>query len=391
MSSGAGDSLADDRLATKVGAAALCVAVAGVIFVAAVLPQLAGARAAHVRVYYLELAGLKEGAPVWSAGEQIGRVDAISLSPAGVESPLSGQAGAVVHLALEGDGLARTWRGGAYVISSRGPLAARYVEVIPPSGEGGASGEDGRPLVSGMVLRGVDPPTLDRVLQRTWTNLMIARTFFEAVGPEALALRREVAALFATIEQVRRGTSSTAAGAAPNSASSSSSALVGDDRVAALVGELRALRAEADLAWREVVGGRPGLARLQAVAARAQGTWQRASATAAELFVMIEALRGELERVRAQLAAGAPAVKLAALVAQLEQLQGKLDAIAASARGISQRWQRREGTLGRLLSDPEFPEDAKELGKILKRQPWRIFGHPDDEAGRAPPERAGAR
>ena len=32
---------------------------------------------------------------------------------------------------------------------------------------------------------------------------------------------------------------------------------------------------------------------------------------------------------------------------------------------------------------------AKELGKILKRQPWRIFGHPDDEAGRAPPARRG--
>jgi hypothetical protein len=28
------------------------------------------------------------------------------------------------------------------------------------------------------------------------------------------------------------------------------------------------------------------------------------------------------------------------------------------------------------MKDPEFPEDAKELGKILKRQPWKIIGRP---------------
>ena len=39
---------------------------------------------------------------------------------------------------------------------------------------------------------------------------------------------------------------------------------------------------------------------------------------------------------------------------------------------------RGEGTIGRIQHDPEFPEDAKELGKILKRTPWRVIGHPQD-------------
>jgi hypothetical protein len=28
------------------------------------------------------------------------------------------------------------------------------------------------------------------------------------------------------------------------------------------------------------------------------------------------------------------------------------------------------------MNDPEFPEDAKELGKILKRQPWKVINRP---------------
>ena len=42
--------------------------------------------------------------------------------------------------------------------------------------------------------------------------------------------------------------------------------------------------------------------------------------------------------------------------------------------------------LGRLMKDPEFPEDAKALGKLLKANAWRILGHPvDDAPPSAPP------
>ncbi|HRC58655.1 MAG TPA: hypothetical protein PKU97_22185, partial [Kofleriaceae bacterium] len=69
------------------------------------------------------------------------------------------------------------------------------------------------------------------------------------------------------------------------------------------------------------------------------------------------------------------------VLAQGRAVVAKLAVVAASAQLVWQRWQRREGSLGRLLADPEFPEDAKELGKILKRQPWRIFGRPPEETG----------
>ena len=56
---------------------------------------------------------------------------------------------------------------------------------------------------------------------------------------------------------------------------------------------------------------------------------------------------------------------------QVEPLLAKVD-------DISGRLARGEGSLGLLMKDPEFPEDAKELGKILKRQPWKVIAKPKD-------------
>jgi len=59
-------------------------------------------------------------------------------------------------------------------------------------------------------------------------------------------------------------------------------------------------------------------------------------------------------------------------LARLEGVQAKV----ADLMGIIDRG---EGSLGRIANDPEFPEDAKELGKILKRTPLRVIGHPQDD------------
>ncbi|MBA3820119.1 MAG: hypothetical protein H0X17_14590, partial [Deltaproteobacteria bacterium] len=56
----------------------------------------------------------------------------------------------------------------------------------------------------------------------------------------------------------------------------------------------------------------------------------------------------------------------------------KIDPLLAKVAEITGRLARGEGSLGRLMQDPEFPEDAKALGKIMKRQPWRIIMRPRD-------------
>jgi hypothetical protein len=48
-------------------------------------------------------------------------------------------------------------------------------------------------------VRGVDPPLIDRALQRTWDNLMVSRRFFDEVGPEARAVKVALTQLATTL------------------------------------------------------------------------------------------------------------------------------------------------------------------------------------------------
>ncbi|MEZ4359774.1 MAG: MlaD family protein [Kofleriaceae bacterium] len=350
--------LPDERTAVRVGGIALAVGLAAVVFVAVIAPRLSLGRAVRVRVLYAELAGLREGAVVRSAGAAIGRVEAISWSPAGASPLLRGDAGAVVHLALKPKLVERAWADGEYIISSRGPLSARFVEILPPRG-----GASGGPVADGAVLRGVDPPTMDRVLQRTWTNLLIAKRFLDEVRPEAATLRAALAELAETWRQLR-----------PAAAGAGSA-----QRAAAALGELID---EAERAWGEVLGGRAGVDAMAALAPRAAALQAALVRRTGQLADALAPLRADLAALRARVDHAAPGARLAELVLRGEALAGQLAALERSAREVWRRWQLHEGTLGRLLYDPEFPEDAKELGKILKRQPWRIVGHPED--GRAP-------
>ncbi len=87
----------------------------------------------------------------------------------------------------------------------------------------------------------------------------------------------------------------------------------------------------------------------------------------------------EVERLRAAVG-GDGAARLRAALAEGDRALAKADVLLASARELAALIARGEGSAFRLSRDPEFPEDAKELGKLLKRHPWRILGHPVDDA-----------
>lgn len=341
-----------DQLARRVGAitlGAIALVIAGFVFFG---DQLALRSPTRIRVLFRHTGGLREHAALIVAGQPIGRIEAITPVAHGDATPLAGELGVAVTVAVDA---ASAWKVPARAelfIASRGPLAEKYLEVAPPAGDPGPAIHDGQ------ALRGIDPPTLDNVLHHTWANMTTFKAFVAAVRPELTALRAQLATLRAQL-----------------------AALSDDPRTA---GGLRALLREtrelADAAGHTYasLGGEPGLERFAATLRDARDMVAQLRATLDLLGPRTAALRANLDRIQAHVAATAPLAHADRAIAALRAMLDKIDPLLASAGDLGERIANGEGSLLRLMRDPEFPEDAKDLGKIMKRQPWKIMERPHD-------------
>jgi ABC-type transporter Mla subunit MlaD len=341
----------DVRLTRRVGAVTLLVLAAGIAFAIFIAPQIEWGPHIRIRVYFHHTGGLREGAPLVVGGRSIGRVESISPLAHGAPGPLGGAPGVAVTVAVARGAAERVRRDGDVFIASRGALAERYLEIGPSRGEAPV-------LAEGDELLGRDPPTLDRVLERTWNNLTVSSAFVREVRPEYEGLRREIARLGESIDE-----------------------LVGEVIAAgggAVFLELAALRAEAR-ALREVgLGGDAGLVRFDAVIAGTRALIARGRGELDALGAAADRLAAGAGAIRAR-AAGAGLERFGVAIARARAALAKIDPLLAKVAELSGRLARGEGSLGRLMRDPEFPEDAKALGKLLKRQPWKIIGRPKDD------------
>ena len=332
----------DEQLTRKVGAITIVVGLAAIVFVVAIADRIEWGPRTRITVELPSTGGLREGASFSVAGRTVGEVESIALLPTG---------GVAVGISLEADEAARIGRGGDVFVTSRGTFGERYLEIGPDPDP------DGPRLREGDRLVGREPPSLDRVLQRTWDNLTIAKQFAEAVAPEFVALRDQLRVLSTTIDEL-----------IPVN-------LIG---VAALGVEVQGLLEEARRLRDVGLGGDPGLAAIAAVLDRARATIAQArevldvlEGKASMLATRFDTVRG---RVQKRGPAAVTAVELA--IARLRAALDKIDPLLAKVADINGRLARGEGSIGRLMKDPEFPEDAKELGKMLKRQPWKLFARP---------------
>jgi ABC-type transporter Mla subunit MlaD len=335
----------DQRLAQRVGAitiVALLALIAGFVFL---LGRLELGSPIRIRVMFHQTGGLHEHAPLIAGGQPIGRIEAITPVPHGAGGPLGGEVGVAVIVAIDGDSAWKVPAGAEVFVSSRGALSDRYLEVAPPAGPPGPA------VHEGQALRGIDPPSLDNVLQHTWANMTTFKIFVETVKPELTALRTQV-------DQLRRQLD----GLAPPPA---------------LVADTRALIAAAGTTY-GALGGAPGLAQLRALASDARHTLAELRATIDLLAPRAAAIAANVTRVRGHLAASDPIARAEHALATIRAALEQLDPLVARLDELGQRLAAGEGSLGRLMSDPEFPEDAKDLGKIMKRHPWRIIARPHD-------------
>lgn len=342
----------DQHAQGRVGAAMMGVILAAAVFVVAVLPRLDFGGGVRVRVTFGHSGSLREGAPLIVAGRTAGKVESIALGENG---------GSVVTVRVDDSYVHMVPIDGDFFISSKGVLSARYLEVGPHPGK---LTEPGRNVRDGDVVRGIDPPSLDSALNRTWANLERSREFLKAVEPEVEELKESLAALGKTIEDVE-----------PSQGAYAKLAV----ELAQLWKESRELQETLESA-----GATPG--ELRELAARAGATLDHARAAVARVRAAADELRKDLDRVRSQATKAAPGAieRLRGALQEADALMAKVDRLLAGTRELLAVIERGEGSAMKLSRDPEFPEDAKALGKMLKRSPWRIIGHPDDHGGLPP-------
>jgi ABC-type transporter Mla subunit MlaD len=346
----------DPRATLRVGGVMLVLLAAGVIAAVALAGRVELGAAIRVRVYFEHVGALRAGAPLMVAGRAIGKVEAITLvaaarAPAG--HPLHGTGGAMARVRVDEDAAWMVPINGDVFVSSRGALSDRYLEVGPPAG----GAEPGRAIRDGDELRGIDPPSLDRALQRTWDNLVRARSFLEAVRPEWDALMAELDSLSITLGTVE---------AVPGA-------------YATMTSEIRTVMARAELAWDNAIAAGLTPDSVGALADRVGETFAALDAAGDQLGARIAALRAGIDRLRAQLAARPIADDLRRALDAADAALARLDVAVANGRALVAAFRRGEGSIARLMNDPEFPEDAKDLGKVLKRNPWKLFTRPQDE------------
>ncbi|MCW5808015.1 MAG: MCE family protein [Deltaproteobacteria bacterium] len=341
----------DERLTRRVGAVTLLVLGAAILFMLVVYDRIEWGPRVRVEVYFRTTGGLREGAALMVAGRQVGSIETVARSPHGADTPLGGEEGIVVTLAISAREAGRIPRGGDLFVASRSFLSERYLEMGP------STDATAGPYRGGERVRGVDPPTIDRVLNRTWRNLQTAREFAQVLRPEFERLRTEVRALAGTLE-----------GLVPDA--------VG---VFSLAAEVRGLSDELDR-LRAALGGDAASAKLDGVIAQARSTAAQAALVFESLrlraHTLAEAADALGDRIGLRGRIALRTVELA--IDRMRAAAAKVEPMLAVVAQITDRLERGEGSLGRLMKDPEFPEDAKELGKIMKREPWKIFGRPAD-------------
>jgi ABC-type transporter Mla subunit MlaD len=325
----------DDALVRRVGGVTLAVLAAVIAFVVVIGGRLDWGSRLRVRVTFHDTAGLSEGAPFVVGGRAIGKVESIEL----------GDGGVVVVVVMPASEAKLVDASGEVFVASRGVLSAKYLELAPPR-------EPTHPVNDGDVFAGKDPPTLDHVFQRTWDNLTTFAKFRDELRPE-------LDALTAHVEELR----------------ASASALPDSARFGELV-------SDAGDTWREVteirdhgLSGEAGRAKLAAAVERARAVFAQSRAALDKLAPAVTALRGNVAALGAKLdARGDVIAKLGESIDAAKADLAKADALMASVDRLMA--QIPDGSIAKLQEDPEFPEDTKELGKYLKRHPWKIILKP---------------
>lgn len=350
----------DDRTSRRVGA--VVIALIGLAAAAVLTVDCSGLRRGiDVTAYYAHIGALEEGADVQVAGRVIGKVQAVQLLTAHAvrdpSHPLHPGGGVAVRLRIQQRYAGWAAPNGEFFIAVKGVLGDAYIEIGPPPGEAAPS----RALADGDHVRGIDPPRMEQVLVKSFQNMMEFRRLLDESAPAARELMAALSELGDTLQLIEPQPGAYAVTGGAFRELGREWGALSDGIAAGLAGQ--GLR------------GRDALR----VATEAAALTGRVRAELGATGAALDRFLADVGRIRARIP-GDLRARLEGSVASARASVTRLEHAVAVAQDLVARLRGGQGTVGALLNDPEFIDDAKQLGKILKREPWRILGHPTPEA-----------
>lgn len=339
----------DDRRRARVGAITTVIVGAAVLFL--VFVDLGALRpSVTLQVFFAHAGPLEAGVDVQIAGRQVGKIVDIGFVPGGdldADHPLFPDGGVVALTRIDADIRDRVRTNSEFFVNTKGILGNAYLEIGPPPAD-----EPLGPLVSdGSRVRGVDPARMEEIIVTGFENMQKARELFAAVAPDARALRDSLVDLDRTLREIEP-------------APGDYDALRGSAR--RLGGELERL---------EELAGEVDATTIDGLVARAETVTEALVAALDELGDDYERARGRMARLGERIPEDTVR-KLSEAATRARIAAARVERIADRLRELSSLIEHGQGTVGALLNDPAFSDEAKALGKHIKSQPWLLIGRP---------------
>ncbi|MBK9069755.1 MAG: MCE family protein [Myxococcales bacterium] len=294
---------------------------------------------AYVYASFDQIGALLPGANVRLGGKNIGTVTEIGAAPPPATRRWR------VTMSVDADVLALVAQNSLAIITPQGVLGKPMLELAPPREAPVSNLAAMRP----PTLQGVDPASLDRTLERLYNHSGLMLAVRDELRPDAMRLRVALEAIEDEVAQT-----------APPA------------------------REDAALAWATMRRARAYAAALAEPLADTQASWHLARAAWERAMA---ARSPQLTGLRAELALGTSRLRdgdrlararLAAMLGNVGDAVDHARWLIANGRGLLADAE--HGTLLRLLNDPELYDLFKLFAEQNTNAPWRLIGHPDDQA-----------
>lgn len=331
----------ESKLELKVGALLLA-ALLGTLGLLSLMGELSLGSDAALKVDWGHTGNVVKGAPVKIAGVRIGRVETINLLP--TRRDAQGDLMPVqMLLAINKEAMSALRTDAVVTISSQGALGEPYLELYP--------GKAATPIAPGASVRGIDSPRID----------VVSNTLAGFLEKASKMLEEDPGAISGLITNV--------AGLAKN-----------------LDGTMAENRADVRQIVTELNQTVKDLRALSALAKAQLEPGGKANMIIDDASAAMKVLRTDVPLMskQAQVALGGVSLltggfteednkKLRAAIGKYSAAGDKMDAIALRADRMLARLEAGEGTMGKVIKDPQVYDDLRALLSDLKSHPWKML------------------